>query len=334
MNVKSERKSTTLQGSMNLTLPEDGKFWTFYLDNKQDLDRIIYAAARKYQAVIPVNEMHTEVLIKLEGRKVLESFDPSKSRLNTFMTGRIRGYASHVFEEARRTLLWRDGVKATEEGFGDGRIVWTQVYMQDLNSPSSENEAPLFTLADDTETDTTALYNSYVRKIKSRLQKDLKIVFDCQLQDMSQREIAEQLKSAPAAIHIKCTKVRKIAEKVLKRKRPAKKAQTGANGHKKLRKRNLTSWEQMIIRDEFIRANGQIDSKGCLQIKAKLSPDVSIFQITGYIAAKLHPQVARGEIKLSDARAYNKYMLIRRRKWASYKSERYYRYAERLNSKK
>lgn len=101
------------------------------------------------------------------------------------------------------------------------------------------------------------------------------------------------------------------------------------NGHKIQKTRDLSDKEKDYIRRKFINIKGQITyinndcrKKFCSKIKKKLGPDISVFQVTGYVM-RLHGQVKNGKINFSDAGAYKEFMEKHRSKWATYESSKY-----------
>lgn len=94
------------------------------------------------------------------------------------------------------------------------------------------------------------------------------------------------------------------------------------NGHKKNKKRLLTDKEKDIICSEFVKVNGEIKEDVCVRIRAKLSPEISIFQVTG-IVVQLHKKVKKGQLKLKNMRNYRKFIQGHRKHWTTYNSEKY-----------
>lgn len=94
------------------------------------------------------------------------------------------------------------------------------------------------------------------------------------------------------------------------------------NNHPLKKKRALSRQDHTIIRRHFLKSNGQILEDYCKTIHSKLSPDISIFQVVGYVMA-LHAQIKKGDLSVSDRTSYDKFIESHRRKWGTYKSLKY-----------
>jgi hypothetical protein len=82
------------------------------------------------------------------------------------------------------------------------------------------------------------------------------------------------------------------------------------NGHKKQMVRSLLPQEKDFFRANFLAANGMLEEKDCTVLKEKVSEEVAIFQVTGFISY-LHRDVASGRTVLQDTRAYLEWMRIK-----------------------
>jgi ribosomal protein S13 len=100
------------------------------------------------------------------------------------------------------------------------------------------------------------------------------------------------------------------------------------NHHPVAKIRPLTETEVKKIRDRFIELDGVIPDDTWVTLKKTMSKKVSIFQITGQVL-RLHREVARGTVTLKNKRAYIRCVQAKRRKWMTYKSEKYLKLAER-----
>lgn len=94
------------------------------------------------------------------------------------------------------------------------------------------------------------------------------------------------------------------------------------NGHKRAKKRNLYSAEKDVIKAAFLKDNGQIAEDKCVEIHETLNPEISIFQVTGYVTS-LHRHIARGTLTISNLDAYINFLQSHRNLWATYKSPKY-----------
>jgi hypothetical protein len=100
-----------------------------------------------------------------------------------------------------------------------------------------------------------------------------------------------------------------------------KKARNG-NGHKKNKKRALTDQERDTIKSAFLGLNGEIAEDACIPIHQKLDPEVSIFQVTGFVTC-LHGNVCGGALTVRDMDSYLKFLQGHRSLWAMYNSPKY-----------
>jgi len=94
------------------------------------------------------------------------------------------------------------------------------------------------------------------------------------------------------------------------------------NGHKSKKVRSLLDAEKDTIRAEFVAINGQIAEDACKPIHSKMDPEISIFQVTGFVTY-LHSKVAAGALQLKDLSAYVEFLKGHRKLWATYDSPKY-----------
>lgn len=102
MTTKSvcERKS---KGSLKFSKD----FWTFYLANQTEVDRIVSYQVHElmvnwHARNIEAHDVEAEVLELLRTRNFLDEWNPKKSALNTYLTVTARFYATHVLEREFR----------------------------------------------------------------------------------------------------------------------------------------------------------------------------------------------------------------------------------------
>jgi hypothetical protein len=94
------------------------------------------------------------------------------------------------------------------------------------------------------------------------------------------------------------------------------------NGHKVAKKRALTDSEKDTIKMEFLALNGQIADDACQPIHQKLDPEVTIFQVTGFVSY-LHRKIAEGTQTVRNLDNYLTFIQSHRDKWATYNSPKY-----------
>lgn len=92
------------------------------------------------------------------------------------------------------------------------------------------------------------------------------------------------------------------------------------NGHKVEKIKPLKEWEKDLIRNEFIKLNGEILRDTCLEIKKKLNKDTAIFQVTGFVSL-LHKYVLKGELKLPSLGHYHYFQHLKKYGEKEYKNQ-------------
>lgn len=108
------------------------------------------------------------------------------------------------------------------------------------------------------------------------------------------------------------------------------------NGHKILKKRDMTVEEKGEIAKFFTDCNGMISDDACVEWKKNMDTDdyagweeVAIFQVVGYVSA-MHNRVARGVVELRDMGAYIEFIKAHRNLWSTYCSPKYVALRRRL----
>lgn len=85
--------------SWSSTTNSSEKFWLFYQENRAEFENLLWNACwsfkRKYNTLIEIEDMHTEILLRMHRSDFLNDYDVSKSQFGTFVTGRVYGYAQH-----------------------------------------------------------------------------------------------------------------------------------------------------------------------------------------------------------------------------------------------
>lgn len=84
---------------MNLKHSTD--FWQFYLENQTDVEKILWHVCWAHRNTIDPEDLHTELLVRLQRSQMLTEYDPSKSSLNTYLTQRVWGYTSYIIKKER-----------------------------------------------------------------------------------------------------------------------------------------------------------------------------------------------------------------------------------------
>jgi hypothetical protein len=100
-------------------------------------------------------------------------------------------------------------------------------------------------------------------------------------------------------------------------------AKPSRNGHKSEMVRKLNNEERNFFRQSFLRKNGEFEEDDCVALKAGVSEDVAIFQVTGFISY-LHRDVAQGRTTLPNLPAYLEWMHMKYEGlWSQYNNPRF-----------
>jgi len=81
-----------------MNLKYSTNFWVFYMENKADIDTIIWRVCWAYRNIIYPEDLHTELLVRLQRSQMLKEYDATKSSLNTYVTQRVWGYSSYILK--------------------------------------------------------------------------------------------------------------------------------------------------------------------------------------------------------------------------------------------
>ena len=88
--------------------------------------------------------------------------------------------------------------------------------------------------------------------------------------------------------------------------------------------RNLKDDERTTMRVYFIQKEGRVYGDDCVELKTMLSPDLSLWQVTGFISL-LHHEVAEGKIKPANLSLYEDWLKVQYEAglWARYSNPKY-----------
>ena len=302
---------------------EHQDFWAFYMANKEDVDYIIEASCRMFQRIVPSEDMKTEILLELYRSGFLDRYDSTKARLNTYITSLVRAHAKTVAEREVPGSVRKDVTPRQ------------QVLDSEFNEGTTES---LYLTAPEEEEGVAEMDRRYLNKLKDRIESTSRRVLDMLLKDQTSQEISDALGCTKPCTSWYCRKLiialRRLAKKELRLRRELSKVRRPAvalNRHKKAKTRNLTEDEKALIRNEFLKLNGIFleSKKDASRIKAMLPADVTVFQVSGEIF-KLHRLVKEDKLRVDNRAAYFAALNKRRRRWATYKSERYRKLRDRI----
>ena len=314
---------------MSLTLPTKVRgaeaFWNFYNKNNTEVERIIWDACWRHQEAVDPDDMHQDLIVRLQRSNFLRRFDPKQAQLGTYFTGRVNGYAQHIVAKTLKHERHYD-----------------QALCIEFNKTDEEhNASPELALEPDIE---EALFNEEVfNKTCNLLNGDQRLALKMYLEGHDATDISQALKITAGAFMNRWSGIKEIlreatlasgtetAQALLShwnRNEPTtrtvqKKVSIGnGNGHAKEKRRPVSEHEKNILREMFLAVNGQIESDICVEMKKRMGPDVSMAQVTGQMVG-FHIQVARGKLMVKDHKAYYGCLQAHRAKWATYKSAKY-----------
>jgi RNA polymerase sigma factor (sigma-70 family) len=307
-------------------------FFDCYKANLPDMDHILQAVAWRFRSIMDPQDLKQEMILRMHQSKFLAKYNPALTSLSTYIMQNAIWTAEHAADsqisdqfvmvdpEGHR----RNGKRLYRTKPGEVRVR-RQVLAKDLNCPNNEDDH-LLELAGIPEIEAEIDVQKLLERVNSRLDETSRKVLSSHLQGFSYKEISDVMGCSTSYIGHKSTEIKRVFRKLMPVKNP--KVLSG-NNHRISKVRDLTVNEKNRIRNElFIPANGMISSDACVAFKAKMSVDVTIFQITGQIVS-LHRKVAKGEIILRRLDAYNRYLDNRRKLWASYDSPRYRKMRDR-----
>lgn len=107
-------------------------FWQFYMDNYDQIELIIWKFCWKYVDVYDPEDLHSELLLRLQRSCFHEDYNPELSKFNTFFTTRVRGYAIQIVNSHRYQENFYDRDEKDKKHF------YTQYYIKDINGTKGE----------------------------------------------------------------------------------------------------------------------------------------------------------------------------------------------------
>lgn len=325
--MRTQSASETRLKSSHLEFHPD--FWEFYRINRDSIDYIIGVAitkaSAKYPRYIPSRlepeEIKNDVLRLLFLNNFMESWDASKSKLNTYLTNKARWYVKRVIQ---RVI---DNDKSLTSHVGN-RIV-----IEGLND-TGEDGAMELAAEGSTEDDTLVndckeVLSDHIEVLSKHLNERTREIVKLTIEGYEQGEIADMYEVSAPRIGEYCRTIRSTAKRLFCEPKTNTVPPSSENNHGRNRKRALTKLEKKRIQEQFLAANGIVPDDFCLRLKNEVGSNVSIFQITGYVT-KLHVMVKKGILQVADLASYTALREKRRQLWTSYRSERYRKMREKL----
>ena len=196
-------KSKSSRRKLHIQFHENQDFWTFYLANKEDVDYIIDASCRMFKKIVPTEDMKQDILIRLYRSEFLDRYDPTKARLNTYITSLVRGYAKSIAERENPNL------------FQAKHSLGIQVLDSDLNSGTTNSPH----LGSEDNAGLQRLERRFLSELVEKLDEPFQKLFKLLMQDKSHQKVARLLKVSSPCISIRCNmllkKLRELAHEEL-----------------------------------------------------------------------------------------------------------------------
>jgi hypothetical protein len=314
-------QSVSEKRSRSLRLEFHPDFWEFYRRNRASVDHIIgvaiIKASAKYPSYIPSKlepgDIKSDVMRLLFLNKFMESWDSSKSQLNTYFTNKARWYVKRVIQkvvDAHSNITSRIGYQVAVEG------------LNDVDDCAME-------LASKYSTEDDIIGSDYEEVLSEHLDERTREVAKLTTQGLSQSEIADIYEVSKPSIGGYCQVIRDTAKMLFCEPKITTIPKSSKNNHGRNKKRPLTGMEKSRIQEQFLAVNGIVKNDFCLRLKNEVGSNVSIFQVTGYVK-ELHNKVKSGDLQVADLASYMTLREQRRQLWASYRSERYRKMREKL----
>jgi len=162
---------------------ENFDFWDFYLQNKREVDGIIWSVCWAHQEYFNPNEMYSEIIIRLHRSKFVEQFDPNKGSIfSTYLSMKVENYARHVIErDFRRRKI-------------DCMTEYQRILFNDINAMNgTENEDTARELLSQDDVEEDFMFNEMCECVTSKLKEKAQIAFSMIFEGYAKCDIAEVL---------------------------------------------------------------------------------------------------------------------------------------------
>ena len=172
-------KSSESRRRINLTYKKGQDFWSFYTENQGDLDYIINSSCLDYANLISPEDMKQEILVALHQSAVLDRYDETKARLNSWITTLVRCHAMK-YVEREHPGIWAE--RKAQKASGD--YTKRRVLTSELNGVD-------FYLPMQYEADERVCEDArYIQKLRSKVYGKQLELLDYILQDLTTQEIS------------------------------------------------------------------------------------------------------------------------------------------------
>jgi RNA polymerase sigma factor (sigma-70 family) len=166
-------------------------FWTFYKQNVVAIEDILLAQISNAAFYLDQNDrddLHQDVLCRLDRCKILSHFNPTRSAFNTFLTGTILGYIRNWLNVHNRKCIWRPGK-------GSEALRYERVFYTSLNGVDEKsNELIPDDLPFDGGVEREYSAREQVELLRNNLPGKYKAIFNLLHVGLSKAEIAENFR--------------------------------------------------------------------------------------------------------------------------------------------
>jgi RNA polymerase sigma factor (sigma-70 family) len=188
---------------MHLIYETGWNFWKFYQENQKDVETILWRTCWQNKNRYDPEDMHSEILLRLYNHNPLETYDPSESQLNTYLTGRIWHESQHVLAQQKDVCSKK------------------QILVKGINTidplSSMYEEESLPELIGGNEIEDEVCTKDLIEKVNKRLPDSLKKIFALRLAGLNFTTIAKIYGVSCWFICRKCAKIQKLSARFLKR---------------------------------------------------------------------------------------------------------------------
>lgn len=215
---KSARRSISSSKISNLDPQGEKNFFEFYKKNSGTINQILTANIKKWM-VSPEDEgdLRQDVLFKLHRCNILDQFDESKSKFNTYLTNKICGYI-RIWLRQQRLIehhRWHPWSSQSFAKPGDESLRFERKYFSSLNGVSSNSnhisEDPLIDACDD-EYSSRELVDLLLRT----LPKKLLPLFELMKKGYSKSELSEMIHVSSSSIHDQVNRIKVHGKRIIK----------------------------------------------------------------------------------------------------------------------
>ena len=165
---------------MNLTYAPT--FSDLFSANRKEVDYILQAACRTQTGRTDLQDLYQEVFYRLMKDPFLKRYDPTKSKLHTYLTNTARKQVNHIMEKVFHKPSWYEGDKKIGK--------WTRVYDTEVNGVSEDDLAPQNMLFDKEDIEKNLEDKDYYAVLRNRLRNENEqVIYDHCLQGRSKKQI-------------------------------------------------------------------------------------------------------------------------------------------------